>query len=413
MKMTMLRRIDRWFGIPLTLGLTLIRKAFGWLYSEPEGPIQSILFVKLAEQGSTVLAYGAIQRAVEMVGRENVYFLVFDNNRFIVDALDLIPRDNVITIDESNLPVALLSSLVAVVRVFRQSIDAAIDMEFFARSSAVFTFLSGSRRRVGFHRYSGGGAYRGNLMTHRLVYNPHLHTSQIFYAMVESLNSAPEKFPSFDLRVPPLDSFPLPSHVQLPEAVITTRAIVQQAAELDHIPPLILLNANCSDLLPLRKWDMANYIELARRLLEQYPDVYIGLTGAPNEAKDVEQVAREVDSPRCLNFAGKTSMDELLSLYSISRVLVTNDSGPAHFATLTPIKTITLFGPETPLLFSPHSPRSNPLWAGIACSPCVSAYNNRVSNCSNNICMQRITVDQVFTKTCELYERGQAQTDDA
>ena len=30
--------------------------------------------VKLAEQGATVLAYPALRRAVEMVGRENVYF---------------------------------------------------------------------------------------------------------------------------------------------------------------------------------------------------------------------------------------------------------------------------------------------------------------------------------------------------
>lgn len=97
-------------------------------------------------------------------------------------------------------------------------------------------------------------------------------------------------------------------------------------------------------------------------------------------------------------------MEELLTLYSLSRILVTNDSGPAHFATLTPIQTITLFGPETPLLFAANSPRSHPLWAGIACSPCVSAYNNRVSSCSNNLCMQRITVDQIFAKTCELYE---------
>jgi hypothetical protein len=152
MKMSMLRRIDQWVGMPLTLGLTLVRKSFGWLLPDASGPIRSILFVKLAEQGSTVLAYTAIERAAEMVGRDNVYFLAFDNNRFMVDALGIIPRDNVITIDESNMFVAIVSSLRAVARIRRDSIDAAIDMEFFARSSAVFTILSGSRRRVGFQR---------------------------------------------------------------------------------------------------------------------------------------------------------------------------------------------------------------------------------------------------------------------
>ena len=38
-------------------------------------------------------------------------------------------------------------------------------------------------------------------------------------------------------------------------------------------------------------------------------------------------------------------------LYTLSELLITNDSGPAHFASMTPITVITLFGPETPLLF--------------------------------------------------------------
>ena len=33
-----------------------------------------------------------------------------------------------------------------------------------------------------------------------------------------------------------------------------------------------------------------------------------------------------------------------------------------------------------------------------ACSPCVNAYNNRVSKCLDNVCMRSITVDQVYDK---------------
>jgi hypothetical protein len=40
--------------------------------------------------------------------------------------------------------------------------------------------------------------------------------------------------------------------------------------------------------------------------------------------------------------------------------------------------------------------RAIALWAGIACSPCANAYNNRQSVCRNNLCMQAITVDDVF-----------------
>ena len=42
----------------------------------------------------------------------------------------------------------------------------------------------------------------------------------------------------------------------------------------------------------------------------------------------------------------------LMVLYTMCEILVTNDSGPAHFASLTPINVVTLFGPETPDLFA-------------------------------------------------------------
>jgi ADP-heptose:LPS heptosyltransferase len=59
---------------------------------------------------------------------------------------------------------------------------------------------------------------------------------------------------------------------------------------------------------------------------------------------------------------------QVLVLYTRSEILVTNDSGPAHFASMTPIHVVTLFGPETPALFAARSPNATALWAGIACS---------------------------------------------
>jgi ADP-heptose:LPS heptosyltransferase len=131
----------------------------------------------------------------------------------------------------------------------------------------------------------------------------------------------------------------------------------------------------------------------------------VGFTGAPNEAVAAEQLARQTGSPRCVSFAGKTTLRQLLVLYTQAKVLVTNDSGPAHFATLTPIRVVTLFGPETPALFAARTPRNAVLWAGIVCSPCVNAYNNRQSPCRNNVCMQAITVEHVFDAACRAYEQ--------
>jgi len=103
--------------------------------------------------------------------------------------------------------------------------------------------------------------------------------------------------------------------------------------------------------------------------------------------------------------AGHTTLTELFALYSLSEVMVTNDSGPAHYATLTDIDVVTLFGPESPDVFGARSDRSHLLWAGLACSPCVNAFNQRVTACTNNLCMQGIGVDEVFEKVSAVLEQ--------
>jgi len=118
-----------------------------------------------------------------------------------------------------------------------------------------------------------------------------------------------------------------------------------------------------------------------------------------------------VASDRCVNLAGETTLRQLMVLYGLAEVMVTNDSGPAHFASLTPIDVVTLFGPETPAVFGSRSPRSHIIWAGLACSPCVNAFNQRVTSCKENRCMARISVDEVFATVCRVYEQRKPVTE--
>jgi len=397
-----LQHTDRWIGVPLCAILTLIQKVSAWKHRPSPHQCRRILFVKFAEQGSTVLAYPAIRRATEMVGRENVYFMVFEDNRFIIDAMEVIPEGNVITIPTTS-PVALAAgALGAVVQARRIGIDAVVDMEFLTRFSAILTFLTAAKCRVGFHTFFSDGPYRGDLMTHRLLYNPHLHTSQMFDCMVEALTRDPAMLPTFEFT-PATDLTFAKFRARAEEQAEVDALLLRESPNLGSAP-LILLNPNAGDLLPLRRWPPDRYLELAQRLLERYRDVFIGFTGAPSEAAAINQLAKGVASGRVLALAGKTTLRQVLVLYTRSEILVTNDSGPAHFASMTPIHVVTLFGPETPALFAARSANASVLWAGIACSPCVNAYNNRQSVCRNNLCMQAITVDQVLERVTQIYD---------
>jgi ADP-heptose:LPS heptosyltransferase len=410
MNVARMRLLDRWLGVPVCLLLTLWRKVFGRGAPDRSVAPKRILFVKLAEQGSTVLAQGALHAAIRRVGRDNVYFLLFAENRPILDLLDLIPRANVIAIDARGLLRTLWRAAAAVWEVRRRRIDAAIDLEFFARSSAALCYLSGARRRVGYHAFGGEASCRGDLMTHRLSFNPYLHTSQTFQVLVDALDRDPAELPRYNQRPPPAR----PSSTRFrpaAEEVAAVRRLVEGHLGRDKDYRLVLLNANASDLIPLRKWPGERYVELARHLLAQYPEVVIAFTGARGEQATAEELVRQVGSDRCFSLAGKTTLRQLLVLFGLAEVLVTNDSGPAHFATLTPVDVVVLFGPETPRLFAAVSPRTHPLWAGLVCSPCINAFNDRKSPCTNNRCMQEITVARVFAEVCRCYARRHRRTE--
>lgn len=399
----LIRKIDYWIGRPICLGLTIFRRALAFLrLSHPTGDApRKILVVKLIEQGATVLAYRAIERATQMVGSENVYFLVFERNRAILDILGLIPNRNVFPIRDEGLIVFLRDVVGALWRIRQLKIDAAVDMEFFARASAILTYLSGATRRAGLHRFTAEGPYRGDLFTHRIPYNPHLHVAVAYHAMVEAL-------------VLPQSTDPLPKRRTeqrdwSPPLLSIDPAEVQQLR--DAVGPLsrriVLLNPNASDLLPLRRWPTERFIQLGKRLLAEDPGLSIVVTGAPSEQQAAERIAREIDPVRAICAAGRTTLRQLLVLYSMADVLVTNDSGPGHFASLTNIEVAVLFGPETPELFGPLGPRIRVISAELACSPCVSALNHRFSPCHDNVCMQQISVAQVHQEVQDaIYRRS-------
>ncbi len=401
-----IRRADRWLGIPACAVLTLWRRLFDWRASP--GPVRRILVLKLVEQGATVLAVPALRAAVRRVGAENVFFMVLAENRPILDLIGIVPPGNIVAIPTGGLVATIVGLIRGVWRLRRERVDTVLDYELFSRSSAVLAYLSGAARRVGFHSFHGDGPWRGDLMTHRLGCNPHLHMQTVMSVMVEAIDRDPRDLPALDIDVAALDTELVRFEPTSEERAEVIRTIAD-ASGAEYRRPLLLLNANASDLLPLRKWEGERYVQLAARLLREFPDARIAFTGAPAEREAAERLVRMVDDPRCFSLAGRTTMRQLLVLYTLADLLVTNDSGPAHFAALTEIDVVTLFGPETPAVFGVRGPRSHIIWAGLPCSPCVNAANNRLSACRNNLCMQVITVERVFEKARDvLHRRAQA-----
>lgn len=401
-KAASLQRLDGILGPPICWFLSLWNiMGSRWNGRTP----RTIGFFKLGEQGSTVLAIPAIREAVRRVGRENVYFVCFRENRKILDLLGLIPEVNIMEVRTDSVGMFLGSVLRVVRRLRGIPLDAGVDLDFFARATAILMRLSGAGIRVGLHAYFGEGPGRGNLLTHRPRYNPHIHTSRLFFALTKAIDEDPGHFPQWDDPgpQPAIDPIRIPA-----QAMESMQNRLREKFGTGAWDSILLLNANCSDMIPLRRWAPENFVEIAKRVLTTRPHTRVIFTGAPVEKRQAAELAALVGSPACLSMAGETTLEELFALYECSSVLLTNDSGPAHFASLTSIRVVALFGPETPALFGPLSSGSVSLSAGLPCSPCVSAQNNRLSACRNNVCMQNLGVDRVYGEVLRALDAKEA-----
>jgi ADP-heptose:LPS heptosyltransferase len=126
----------------------------------------------------------------------------------------------------------------------------------------------------------------------------------------------------------------------------------------------------------------------------------VGLIGLRDDAQLARDLRMQIGSEFCVDLTGYTrSIRELLMLFHGADLLITNDGGPGHFASLTPIQTLVFFGPETGRLYSPLGPRAQVLESGIACSPCLSAYNHRETFCDgDNQCLKRLDPGPVLAQ---------------
>lgn len=392
-----MRRIDLWLGVPLCWLCTWVLRLWSRLAAPPPPPgqPQRILFIELAEIGGLVVAYPALALARQRFPQAELYFLTFQGGQGILDLMGQVDREHQVIIRPDGLLTFLRDTLAALGRLRRLKIDASINLETFARFSTLLALLSGARRRVGFHRFHDEGRYLGELITHKVIYNPHRHAGQTFLTLVEALAEEPDAEPRAKLPLPepPLALPVLTSSPQ--DAQVIRDKLTAQYPELGPGHRLVLMNPNASDLVPVRRWPDEYFRQLGQGLLTD-PQLLLVLTGTAPERAHAEKLRQDLASDRVLNLAGQTTLPQLIDLYNQASLLITNDSGPAHFASLTTLLVLVLFGPETPAIYGPLGPGVRVLYRRLACSPCVSAYNQKLSPCTDNRCLKEITPTQVL-----------------
>ncbi|MEE2766535.1 MAG: glycosyltransferase family 9 protein [Pseudomonadota bacterium] len=396
MKVAVQRIIDRVVGSWICGGLSLIAK-FSRQSRDPLPP-RKILVVLLSEMGSLVLAYPMFQALENRFPQATVSVLLLDKNREMLEILDVVPRENVLTLNDRSLVHFGWDTVRVVFAMRRSGIDAVIDCELFARVSSIFSFFSGARIRSGFSPFTQEGLYRGSFINRPVLYNPYHHISRQYLTLVEALESS-----TFPTAKRSTEKDLLRSPIFQPE----DREIDAMIARLIGDFPVcserrLVLIYPGGGLLPIRAWPAEHYCELAEALLEK--GYAVGVIGLPEDKSLATDMLDRCSSPYMIDLTGYTrSIRELMLLFHHAVLLVTNDGGPGQFAAMTPIRTIIFYGPETPALYGSHSPNAYFFYTGLSCSPCLTAYNHRNSPCDgDNQCLRQIGPGRVCAKAFEM-----------
>jgi ADP-heptose:LPS heptosyltransferase len=407
MKISTQRAIDRWVGQILCAVVSLwarLMRLTGLQHGTPANTAPRILIILLSEMGSVVLAKAMFDTIKARHPDAELHVLQLKKNQSVMRLMGFVPEAHLHSINDASLS-SLLGDLWRTCRDLRRlRLDGVIDCELFSRISALLSYACGARVRVGFTPHTQEGLYRGSFMNAAVPYNTYQHISLQFVGLakvlLESLPLSAAQLAQRGTR--PLNRLILPKlQSDLPQLAVDAQQLQsfgqrlhQDFAAFVQNPHRVLLYVS-GGALPIRAWPEEHYIALAQQLLAK--GCAVGVIGLPEDTPQAQRVLAQVQHPQCVDLTGYThSLGELLLLFHHAELLITNDGGPGHFASLTPIQTLAFFGPETARLYGPLGERATVLESGMACSPCLTAYNHRDSFCDgDNQCLKVITVAEV------------------
>ncbi len=388
------RKLDRVVGAPLCRFLSLLPRARRRAANAP--PPKKILVILLSEMGSLVLAQPMLRRLRARYPPASIYALVFQQNKEILEILDEVPEGNILTIRNSSLKTFVQDGLSALKTLRFIGVDTVIDCELFARASAILSFLSGAEVRVGFERHTQEGLYRGSFINRPVLYNPYQHIAQQFLTLAEAIDG--KGSPTVKRRPVERGELTL-SMVSVRDGELdATRGHLEMSFPRTKGKRLVLMHPG-GGLLPIRAWPLASFTTLTSRLIgEGFVVGIIGLAPDKPLARAIQEDIPEDERENCIDLTGYTkTVRELMLVFHLAELLVTNDGGPGHFASMTPMPSIILFGPETPALYGSLDPKAVHFFQGLSCSPCLTAYNHRLSPCDgDNQCLKTIEPAEVW-----------------
>jgi len=389
MKFSFMRYVDDHIGMPIGYLFGRIAQAKHFLLRPhrdlPPDKVKTIFCQKYFGMGSILCAIPLIRALRQHYPNAKIIFLTLELNRETVEVCRI--ADEVLTINLDFLGKFIIDVMGKIFYLMRKNVDISIDLEFFSKFSMILSFISGAKLRIGLHQK---GIRPEGVMTNTIYYNYYKHISEIYFAYASALGieSKPEYFSSGLSSMKKAWGEGIALKLNLKAGI-----------------PIVIVNVNASDLFKFRCWPADYFVKLIQLLIQNYPDYYYVLIGGPSDIENVNEICQKVGKyEHLINASGRTNIRELFALIEMSYLMITNDSGPMHIASLYDRNIAAFFGPETPVVYGPLNKNTLIFYSeDIYCSPCLNVYDSKQSlyreTCVKNNCLLEFKPEEVYALT--------------
>lgn len=346
------------------------------------GTIRRVLLVKFWGLGSLQLMTPAVRGLRRAHPGARLVLLTLASNAEFARRLGVFDDVIVLDVARAGWPGLFLRIARTILALRALRFDAVFDFEFFARFSAVVSFLSGAPLTLGF---ASDENRRGGLHRRLVPFDRSWHVARNFRSLAGAENGREVELGEFT-RFPTT-----PRDRAEALAALISRGVVGAA-------PLVVLNPNAGALALERRWPVERFADLARRLALEDGAAVVLIGSAAERGRAHEVATRAGRRARVANLAGELSIGALAALLEGAAVFVSNDSGPMHIAAALGTPTLGLFGPESPVGYAPRGERARALYRPPPCSPCINVHDDKMLVCVRGRaeCMTNISLEEVL-----------------
>jgi len=152
-----------------------------------------------------------------------------------------------------------------------------------------------------------------------------------------------------------------------------------------------------------KRWPAGHFAGLTHKLAEQFADLKFVVLGSAEDRPAGDLITASAPG-RCLNLAGQTSLPEMVEWLRLSRLMVTNDTGPMHAAAALGRPVVAVFGPTEPRRTGPYGQIEHVVRHPLPCAPCMES---RCAWTQPMECLTAISPEVVFERARRRLEGGQ------